>query len=81
MRHKLSVLFILFALLISCKKNKDCQNCRYVSREDASFIFTIDSFAKHESRDNWCSFTDRFDTIQFTDASGVPIAEGIKECN
>jgi len=81
MNQRIVFLFIISAFLFSCMKNNDCRNCKYVSREDASFIFTIDSFAKHESRDNWCTFVNRYDTMVFTDAGGVPIAEGIKVCN
>lgn len=81
MKIKLVFLLVISTLIFSCKKNKDCQNCKYISRDDESFVFTIDSFAKHESRDNWCNFINKYDTIVFTDGVGNPIAEGIKTCN
>jgi hypothetical protein len=81
MKQSFLFLCVISHFLFSCKKNNDCQNCKYISSDDASFIFTIDSFSKNDSRNNWCNFVNKYDTIQFTDASGNIIAEGIKTCN
>ena len=81
MKQLFIFLCFISIFLFSCKKNKDCQNCKYISPDDDSFVFTIDSFAKHESRDNWCNFVNKYDTMVFTDATGTPIAEGIKTCD